>query len=73
MAVGQHGCWALGWIVYTLSVHRTCDAGELFEEVVCAFSVLIFDQRMCANFLLDVPHCVAGRNVEPYFYYFNDL
>ena len=22
--------------------------------------VLIFDQRMCANFLLDVPHCVAG-------------
>ena len=43
---------------------------QLWVRVYKWRPVLIFDQRMCANFLLDVPHCVAGRNVEPYFYYF---
>ena len=33
---------------------------QLWVRVYKWRPVLIFDQRMCANFLLDVPHCVAG-------------
>ena len=40
MTIGHHGCGMCWCIVLTLSAHRTCDAGELFAEVVYAFSVL---------------------------------
>ena len=37
VAVVHHGEEVYGCIVFTLSAHRTCDAGELFDKVVHAF------------------------------------